>query len=198
MRLFCCLCERTEPKAVHRGDRPRAHREDVAQNSADAGRRALEWFDEGRMIVRFDLECDGQTVADIDDAGVFARTLEDGRSFCRQTAQMDARALVAAVLAPHDAENAEFRQLGLAFEDADDLLVFGFGESVLRKSSSVIVISRRTPVHSPSIRKSACRPRFPGSIRSIDPGAASCRARCAARSRFPRCCSAIRSDLLPE
>src|SRR4051812_3279334 len=44
---------------------------------------------------------------------------------------MNARTFVAAVLAPHDAENTEFRQVGLAFQDADDFLIFAFSDSVL-------------------------------------------------------------------
>jgi hypothetical protein len=38
----------------------------------------LEWFDRAGMIMRFDLERDGQAVPDIDDPGVFfARTDQD-------------------------------------------------------------------------------------------------------------------------
>src|SRR5689334_7438685 len=85
------------------------------------------------MVVRLDLVCDSQSVTDIDDSGIFARALQNGWTFGRQTAQMDARALVAAMLAPHDAENAEFCETGFAFEDADDLFIFGFRQSMLRE-----------------------------------------------------------------
>ena len=125
--------QRPEPQAVHRGDGPRAHREDVAKNAAHAGGRALKRLDVGRMIVRLDLERHGQAVADVDDAGVFAGALQDGRPFGRQASQMDARALVAAVLAPHHAEDAEFGQGGLALQDVDDALVFGVCQTVLRE-----------------------------------------------------------------
>ena len=71
--------ERAEAQRVERGDRPRAHREDVAQDAADAGRRALVRLDERRMIVRLHLEGDGEAVADVHDARVLARPLQDAR-----------------------------------------------------------------------------------------------------------------------
>ena len=125
--------QRTESQAVHGGDRPRAHREDVAQNAADAGGCALKRFDERRMIVGFDLVGDGQAVADVDDAGIFAGALQNGRSFRRKPPQMDARTLVAAVLAPHHAEDAEFRQVGSRFRMSTIFLVFAFREAVWRQ-----------------------------------------------------------------
>ena len=59
-----------ETKRVHDGDRTRSHGEDVAQDAANTGGRALEGLDERRMIVRLDLEGAGPAVADVDDAGV--------------------------------------------------------------------------------------------------------------------------------
>ena len=52
------IVERAEAQRVHHGDGPRAHGEDVAQNAADAGGRALERLDETGVVVRFDLERD--------------------------------------------------------------------------------------------------------------------------------------------
>ena len=109
---------RPEAQRIQHRDRPRAHGEDVAQDAADAGGRALERLDEAGMIVRFDLERDGIAVADIDDAGVFARALQHVLALGRQLLQMNARALVGAVLAPHHAENAEFGVGGLAAQQA--------------------------------------------------------------------------------
>ena len=43
--------ERTEAQRVHQRDRPRAHREDVADDAADAGGGALVRLDERRVIV---------------------------------------------------------------------------------------------------------------------------------------------------
>ena len=69
-----------EPQRVHQRNRPRAHREDVADDAADAGRRALVRLDERGMVVRFDLEDGGQAVADVDGAGVFAGPLQHART----------------------------------------------------------------------------------------------------------------------
>ena len=62
--------ERAEAERVHHRDRARAHREDVADDAADAGRRALVGLDVRRVVVRLDLERDGVALADVDDAGV--------------------------------------------------------------------------------------------------------------------------------
>ena len=68
-----------EAQRVQDRDRPGAHREDVAQDPADAGGRALVRLDEGRVIVRLHLERDRETAADVHDARVFAGALEDPR-----------------------------------------------------------------------------------------------------------------------
>src|ERR1022692_2477626 len=72
-------------------DRSRAHGENVAQDSAHAGGCALKRLDERRMIVRFDLESTGPAVADVDDAGIFARSLQDTLAARGQALQVDAR-----------------------------------------------------------------------------------------------------------
>jgi hypothetical protein len=59
-----------EAQRVEHGDRPRADGEDVAQDAADAGGRALERLDRARVVVRLDLERDGQAVAHVDRARV--------------------------------------------------------------------------------------------------------------------------------
>ena len=75
-RVFGCV-GRAEAQRVEAGDRPRAHGEDVAQDAADAGRRALIGLDVARVVVALHLEHAGQPVADVDDAGVLARPLDD-------------------------------------------------------------------------------------------------------------------------
>ena len=126
------IVNRSETNRVHHRDGPRAHGEDVAQDAAHAGGRALKRLDEARMIVRFDLEGDDVAGADIDDAGVLARPLHHALSRGRQLLQMQARALVGAVLAPHHAEDAELGVAGLAAQDRDDLFVFGVRELMQR------------------------------------------------------------------
>ena len=109
--------ERSETQRVQQRDRPRAHREDVADDPADAGRGALVWLDERRVVVRFDLEDRGEPAADVHGAGVLAGALQHLRPFGRQRLQMHARALVAAVLGPHHREDAELGQVRLAAEE---------------------------------------------------------------------------------
>ena len=53
-----------EPQRVHHRDRPGAHRQDVADDPADAGGRALVGLHEGRVVVRLDLEGDRELVGD--------------------------------------------------------------------------------------------------------------------------------------
>ena len=65
-------------------DRPRAHGEHVAQDAADARRRALVGLDEGGVVVALHLEDAGQAVADVDDAGILARALDHPRRLRRQ------------------------------------------------------------------------------------------------------------------
>jgi hypothetical protein len=68
------------------------------------------------MIVRFDLERDGDAVADVNDAGIFlARADEDLRRLGGERLEQRASIFVAAMLAPHDGENA---QLGVAWRAA--------------------------------------------------------------------------------
>ena len=75
---------RAEGQGVHAGDRPRAHGEDVAQDAADAGRRALIGLDEGGVVVALHLEDGGKPVADVDHAGILARPLDDAGARRRQ------------------------------------------------------------------------------------------------------------------
>ena len=76
-----------EAQGVHRRDRPGAHGEDVAQDAADAGRRALIGLDIGGMVVALHLEDHAEPVTDIDDAGVLAGPLDDALALGRQGAQ---------------------------------------------------------------------------------------------------------------
>ncbi len=69
------LPNRAEAQRVHHRHRPRAHGENVAQDSAHTGGRALKGLDKRWMIVRLDLEGAGPAVADIDDARVLSRPL---------------------------------------------------------------------------------------------------------------------------
>ena len=61
----------TETKRVGNAQGAGAHSEDVPQNAAYAGGRALKRFHGAGMIVGFNLEGDGQPVANVHNAGVF-------------------------------------------------------------------------------------------------------------------------------
>ena len=113
---------RAEAQRVHRGDGAGAHGEDVAQDAAHAGRRALIGLDEGGVVVAFHLEDDGLAVADIDHAGIFAGALDDARAGGRQRPQPFLGGLVGAVLVPHGREDAEFGDGRLAADQLEDAL----------------------------------------------------------------------------
>jgi hypothetical protein len=121
----------TEAERVQSGDRTGAHREDVAQDAAYARRRALVRLDEARMVVRLHLEDGGEAIPDVDDTRVLAGTLDDARPLRRKALQVNARGLVAAVLAPHHAEDAELRVGRRAPERLLDHAVFVGRELVL-------------------------------------------------------------------
>ena len=115
-----------EAEGVEDGDRPGAHREDVAQDAADAGRGALVRLDRAGVVVRLDLEGDREPVADPLHAGVLARPGHDVVAAGGERRQERPAALVRAVLAPHDAEHRELEVVGRAAQlrlDRDELLV---------------------------------------------------------------------------
>src|ERR1022692_859701 len=125
------VVQAAEAEGIHDGDGARAHGEDVAQDAADTGGRALQGLDEAGVIVRLDFESDDVAAADIDDAGVLAGALHHQLAARRQLLQMHARALIGAVLAPHDGEDAELGVGGLAAQDIDHLLILGGRELML-------------------------------------------------------------------
>ena len=73
-----------EAQRIEQRDRARAHREHVAQDAADPGRRALIRLDERGVVVALDLEDDRVAVADIDDPGILARSADHARPRGRQ------------------------------------------------------------------------------------------------------------------
>lgn len=88
-----------EAQGVHHGDGAGAHRDDVADDAADAGRRALERLDVARVVVALDLEGDGPALADVDDSGVLAHAdhevlLHGGRDLLPELAEVHLRRLV--------------------------------------------------------------------------------------------------------
>src|SRR5215471_19651672 len=70
------------------------------------------------MIVGFDFESAGPTVADVDDAGVFARPLNHQLASRREPFEMSTRRFVGTMLAPHHAEDAQLRERRLVAQRA--------------------------------------------------------------------------------
>ena len=118
-----------EPEPVEERDRPRAHRDHVAQDPADPGRRALERLDRGRMVVRLDLERDRGAVAEVEDSRVLARALEDALAGRRKAPQEGGGVLVAAVLRPEEREDRELEVVRVAPEQVPDTVRFPVGQT---------------------------------------------------------------------
>ncbi len=72
-----------------------------------------------------------ETVADVHNAGVFARSLDHMRAARGKAFQVRAAGFVGAVFAPHHAEDAEFSDVGVAAEDLLNAGEFVGGEAVL-------------------------------------------------------------------
>ena len=118
-----------EAQAVEQRDRPGAHRDDVAQDPADAGRGALERLDRGRMVVRLGLERDRDAVAEVDHAGVLARPLQHALAARRQPAQERRGVLVAAMLRPEQREDRQLEVVRRPAEQLPDTVELSVGET---------------------------------------------------------------------
>ena len=116
----------SEAQPVEKRDRPRAHRDDVAEDAADPGRGALERLDRGRVVVALRLEGDGEPVTEVEHAGVLTGALQHPRAARRQALQEQRRVLVAAVLRPEQREHGQLEMVRLPLQqllDADVLPV---------------------------------------------------------------------------
>jgi hypothetical protein len=65
--------EGTETERVHQSDRARSHRENVPDDPAHTGGRALMWLDRRGVIVALDPQRYGEAFTDVDDARAFTR-----------------------------------------------------------------------------------------------------------------------------
>ena len=131
--------ERAEAQRVHERDRSRAHREDVADDPADAGGRALVRLHRGRMVVALDAHRDREAVADVDHAGALARADEHPGRVGRELAEVLLRRLVRAVLRPHHRVHRDLELGRVAPEQVDDRgqLVVGEPELAVQRRSLV-------------------------------------------------------------
>ena len=115
---------RAEAQEVERGDGPCAHGEDVAQNAADPGRRALIGLNKRGMVVALHLEHADFAIADVDHTSILARPVNDVRAFGRQFAQVEARRLVGTMLVPHRRDDAEFSKSRRPADQRDEPRIF--------------------------------------------------------------------------
>jgi hypothetical protein len=81
------------------------------------------------VIVALDLEGDRLPVAEVDDARVLARALEDARRVGREALEEERRVLVPAVLRPEEREDRELEVVRLALEQLLDTVEFPVGQS---------------------------------------------------------------------
>lgn len=73
------------------------------------------------MALHFEDAC--ETIADVDDAGVFAGTLNDPGGLGGKAAKMDARGFIGTMLIPHGRENTEFGETRRAADESKDPLI---------------------------------------------------------------------------
>jgi hypothetical protein len=81
------------------------------------------------MVVALDLEGDGLPLAEVDDAGVLARALEDARGVGREPLQQERGVLVAAVLGPEQGEDGELEVVRLSLEQLADTVELPVGQA---------------------------------------------------------------------
>src|SRR5205085_4459390 len=104
----------SKPKRVQAKLGARAHRKNVANDSAHAGGRALKRLDRARVIVAFHLERNRPAVADIDHAGIFFAGLHQNvRAARRKFFQLAPRVLIGAMLTPHHGEDSQLGKIRL-------------------------------------------------------------------------------------
>jgi len=81
------------------------------------------------VVVALDLEGHGLALAEVDDAGVLAGSLEDARRVGREPLQEQRRVLVAAVLRPEEREDGELEVVRLALEQLLDTVELPVGQA---------------------------------------------------------------------
>jgi hypothetical protein len=81
------------------------------------------------MVVRLDLERDRRAVAEVEDAGVLTRPLEDALAGGGQPLQKRGGVLVPAVLRPEEREDGELEMVRVAPEQLPDTARFPVGQT---------------------------------------------------------------------
>jgi drug/metabolite transporter (DMT)-like permease len=81
------------------------------------------------MVVRLDLERDGRPVAEVEDARVLSRSLQDALARRGQPLQQRRRVLVATVLRPEQREDRELEMVRVSAEEFPDTVRFPVGQT---------------------------------------------------------------------
>ena len=97
--------------------------------------------------MRFDADCSSNTVAHIDNTGIFARTNKHPRSFGGKALEMNPRRLVRAVLRPHHRKHRQLKVVGVAVEDLADVFVFGVSQSECTVNRVIHYLQASAPEH---------------------------------------------------
>ena len=118
------VLRRAKAQRIEAGDGARPHGEDIAQDSPDAGGRALVRLDERGVVVALHLENAGLAIADIDHPGIFPRPLDHPGGLCGQGFQVQPRGFIRAMLVPHGGKNAKLGEAGGAADQFQQALVF--------------------------------------------------------------------------
>ncbi len=123
--------ELAEAKRVEHRDRTGADGEDVTQDAAHPGGRALEGLHRAGVVVRLDLEGHRQAIPHVHDSGVLARPHEQVRALDRELSKQLLRVLVGAVLGPHEREHRQLEVVGIAPQAVADAVVLGVRQAEL-------------------------------------------------------------------
>lgn len=108
--------QRTETERIQTRNRARAHREDVAEDSADTRGRSLIGFHRARVVMRFNLKGDPVLLVQRNHARVFHAARLQCFLVALEVRKDRARIFVAAVLAPHHRNHPELGQSRLPVE----------------------------------------------------------------------------------
>ena len=155
-----------ETERVHEKHGPGAHGENVAQDAAHARGRALKRLDGRRVVVAFHFKHNGVAVSDVDSSRVFFARVDQhfGAALgfgVHEKPENGLGIFITAVLAPHHAEHAEFRDIRFAAQKIFDELVFFFRQPVAEhdffgyfRFHHCRHSSRDSQIHLPSVQPS--------------------------------------------
>ena len=129
--LHLRMIRRAKAQRVHIRNRPRTHREDIAQDAANAGRRTLIRLDIAGVIMRLHLENRRLTVANINHARILTGATNHLRASRRQLLQVKTRGFVGAMLRPHHREYPQLGHIRFPPHRVENALILFRGKAVI-------------------------------------------------------------------